>query len=76
LFGGTGNDTLYGDSIEIYGQTTVVEGNDFIDGGDGNDDIAGGGGSDTLLGGIRVLRFKGEAANDGEYKTQKTRRAA
>jgi trimeric autotransporter adhesin len=51
IFGGSGDDIINGDGIEIYGQTSVSEGNDYVDGGDGNDQIWGNGGDDTLLGG-------------------------
>jgi serralysin len=64
IYGGYGDDTLYGDSYfgggggndTIYGQLgddTLIggDGNDYLDGGDNNDTLFAGNGNDTLSGG-------------------------
>jgi len=48
ISGGAGDDIIYGDGVALFGQTTVVEGDDYLDGGAGNDQLVGGGGNDTL----------------------------
>ena len=48
LFGGIGNDLLWGDETLLPGQ---FHGNDYLDGGDGDDQLVGGGMDDTLIGG-------------------------
>ena len=48
LFGGIGNDLLWGDDSFLPGQ---FHGNDYLDGGDGDDQLVGGGMDDTLIGG-------------------------
>lgn len=55
LYGGVGNDKLYGDSPNYddgFGVTPAeFDGDDHLNGGDGNDTLTGGGRSDRLLGG-------------------------
>ncbi|SHN29960.1 Ca2+-binding protein, RTX toxin-related [Rhizobacter sp. OV335] len=51
LYGGTGDDSLYGDDRDSMNTTPDVNGNDYLDGGDGNDKLIGGGRDDQLFGG-------------------------
>ncbi|MCR5563167.1 MAG: hypothetical protein K6F46_07345, partial [Desulfovibrio sp.] len=62
LFGGEGNDTLYGKS----GDDALVggEGNDTLNGGAGDDTLFGGAGNDELHGGDGDDTLNGEADND------------
>jgi serralysin len=53
LIGGTGNDTLKGDSVGNY-----------LDGGAGNDSLTGGGGNDVLVGGTGNDRLDGGDGRD------------
>ena len=46
------------------GHTTVVEGNDYLDGGEGNDILEGNGGNDTLLGGTGDDTLYGDNGNN------------
>ena len=59
LDGGDGNDQLWGEY-----DTTVLQGDDWIEGGAGNDVLWGGGGNDLILGGSGADQGAGEAGDD------------
>jgi YD repeat-containing protein len=51
VYGGAGNDTMWGDDRDPVNTPPEVNGNDYLDGEDGNDSMVGGGKDDTLYGG-------------------------
>jgi len=51
LFGGTGNDSLWGDEADMRTNPGVIQGDDLLEGGDGHDQLIGGGADDDLQGG-------------------------
>ena len=72
--GGSGNDTIQGDSlanilIGSNGNDSLFgnEGNDYLNGGNGNDDMSGGDGNDTLHGGNGNDDMAGGDGNDRYY---------
>ena len=69
LFGGAGNDSLWGDAAAstLAGE---YHGNDYLDGEDGDDRLWGNGGNDTLYGGDGNDQLQGDASESdlaGEY---------
>jgi Ca2+-binding RTX toxin-like protein len=72
--GGSGNDTLEGNSIDNLLQGGAGDdslnggaGNDTLEGGSGNDQLFGGDGNDVLDGGAGVDTLSGGAGNDTYY---------
>ena len=57
LYGGSGDDMLWGDSSRLEGAPAEIHGEDYLDGGDGADRLEGGGKDDRLFG-------RAQAAND------------
>jgi len=51
LFGGEGDDRLWGDFGKATDPMLAYQGRDYLDGEAGNDQLAGGGNNDTLMGG-------------------------
>ena len=66
--GGDGNDTLYGDYVDVIsGFGTLPPGNDWLEGGAGNDSLYGGVGNDVLVGGTGNDFVQGEDGDDIIY---------
>jgi len=70
-FGGSGDDTLYGNAqanilsgMDGSDQLLGKSGDDELYGGDGNDDLRGGDGNDTLYGGDGQDELRGEGGDD------------
>ncbi len=61
MFGGAGNDQLFGDADDV---ATADQGNDYLDGGDGDDYLRGYGGKDRLFGGAGADELLGEGGDD------------
>ncbi len=60
LYGGLGDDELYGDDRDNLDTPNAVNGADYLDGGDGADDLVGGGRNDDLFGGLGDDRLWGD----------------
>lgn len=65
LDGGNGNDTLWGDYVDVPGGYPVITtGSDWLEGGAGNDILKGGGSDDSLIGGSGNDELYGEEGQD------------
>lgn len=72
LSGGLGNDKLFGDSIELFGPSSIGgddrlfgnSGDDTLNGGGGDDVLNGGSGDDELIGGAGADRMNGGTGDD------------